>query len=231
MQTRYVLSAGTVALAALTLATASEASVVSANLPAVDVNGEASGYFSDAYSSNGSYYNEQSIAVRITVGASYNINQLTFWGFSENFFQAGLANVAGFQMQIISADFNTVAVDHAWSLDELAVQATGNSGVTGGTEYQFTGELNHILSAGTYWLNIGVVAVDGDGDGWIWTNGMVPTNPLGVAFGNGSGWDPWSSFPDTSGSGSHILFGTVIPGPGALALLAMGVLPRSRRRH
>lgn len=204
--------------------------IVSANLPGVNNAGLATGYFSDAYASDGGYYNGQTVAVSITANASYNLTQLTFWGYSENFFQAGLGNVAGFQVQILSADFNTVVVNHAWSLGELAIQATGNIGDTGGIEYQFAGLLDHELNAGTYWLNIGVVAKEGDDDGWIWTTGMMPNAPIAAAFVDvGGGWGPWNTF-DTSGSGSHILFGQIIPSPGALALLAMGGLVSRRRR-
>jgi hypothetical protein len=213
------------------LASEANAIIVSANLPTVDGQGFATGVYSDAYSSNGNYYYGQSVATQFTAANTYNLSQLTWWGFSENFIQAGLANVAGFQMQILSADLSTVVVNHSWTLAELAVQATGNLGVSGGIEYQFAGGLNDVLAAGNYWLNIGFIAVDGDDDGWAWSNGLNPPSNLAGAFSNqDGGWNPWVE-TETQGSMSHILFGQVIPGPGSLALLAMGALVTGRRRR
>lgn len=212
------------------LASSANAAIVSANLPTVNKNNQATGVFSDAFSSNGSYYAGQSVAVQISSAQDFNLSQLTFWGFSENFIQPGLANVAGFQMQILSADLGTVVVNKSWTLGELAVQSTGNVGITGGYEYQFAGGLNDFLAAGSYWLNIGFIAVDGDDDGWIWSTGMNDPTYTAAVFDNGErGWGDWG-VQDERWSGSHILFGQVIPGPGALALLAgAGLLTRRRR--
>jgi hypothetical protein len=212
------------------LASSANAAIVSANLPTVNGNNQATGVFSDAYSSNGQYFWGQSVAVQFTASQAYTLSQLTFWGFSENFLQAGLANVAGFQMQILSADLSTVVVNQSWTIGQLAVQATGNVGVTGGLEYQFAGGLNAALNAGNYWLNIGFIAVDGQDDGWIWSSGMNPPGFAAAAFDNGDrGWTPWGVTEERF-SGSHILFGQIIPGPGALALLAGAGLMSRRRR-
>jgi hypothetical protein len=220
-----------VATGALALATTANAAIVSANLPTVNGAGFATGYYSDAYSSNGSYYYGQTVATQITAANAFTLTQLTFWGFSENFFQAGLANVAGFQMQILSSDLSTVVVDRSWNLGDLAVQATGNLGNTGGIEYQFAGGLNDYLAAGNYWLNIGVIAVDGNDDGWAWSSGMNAPSTLAGAFSDGDGgWTSWSEL-DTEWSASHLLFGQIIPGPGPFALLALGGVITGRRRR
>lgn len=231
MRTSVFASTLACASGILVLASSSNAAIVSANLPTVNNNNLATGVFSDAYSSNGQQFNGQTVAVQITSSQAYNLSQLTFWGFSENFIQSGLANVAGFQMQIMSTDFNTVVVSKSWTLGELAVQSTGNVGVTGGLEYQFAGGLDGtVLNAGSYWLNIGFIAVDGDDDGWIWSNGMNQSSGVAAAFDNGErGWTPWTQV-DSQFSGSHILFGQIIPGPGALALVGCAGLMARRRR-
>ena len=213
------------------VASAANAAIVSANLPTVNENNQAIGAFSDAYSSNGNYYYGESLASRFTTGQTWNLSQLTFWGFSENYQSSGLANVAGFQLQILSSDFSSVLVNKTWTLGELAVQATGNIGVTGGIEYQLAGGLNNVLGPGTYWLNIGVVMNDPDGDAWVWTSGMNSSGLAGVASSNGDGgWNPWQ-VQETSWAGSHILFGQLVPAPGALALLATAGLAAGRRRR
>lgn len=230
VRTSVFASSAAFASGLLMLASGANAAIVSANLPTVNKDNQATGVFSDAYSSNGSYFAGQSVAVQISSAQDFNLSQLTFWGFSENFIQPGLANVAGFQMQILSADLGTVVVNKSWTLGELAVQATGNVGSTGGYEYQFAGGLNDFLAAGSYWLNIGFIAVDGDDDGWIWSTGMNDPTFTAAVFDNGErGWGDWG-VQDERWSGSHILFGQVIPGPGALALLAgAGLLTRRRR--
>ncbi|MBL9140595.1 MAG: hypothetical protein JNK53_01900 [Phycisphaerae bacterium] len=230
VRTSVFASSIAVASGFLVLASTANAAIVTANLPTVNKDNQATGVFSDAYSSNGQYWYGQSVAVQFTASLEYNLSQLTFWGFSENFIQPGLANVAGFQMQILSADLSTVVVNQSWTLGQLAVQATGNIGVTGGYEYQFAGGLNSALSAGTYWLNIGFIAVDGDDDAWVWSTGMNDPSMAAAAFDNGErGWSPWQVQEERL-SQSHILFGQIIPGPGALALLAgAGLLTRRRR--
>lgn len=226
-----VFASSIVASGLLALASTANAAIVSANLPTVNESNQATGVYSDAYSSNGQYWYGQSIAVQFSASQAYYLSQLTFWGFSENFIQPGLANVAGFQMQILSADLGTVVVNQSWTLGQMAVQSTGNVGVTGGFEYQFAGGLaGDYLAAGNYWLNIGFLAVDGDDDGWAWSTGMNNPGPTAAAFSDGEeGWSDWSEQPE-DWSGSHILFGQVVPGPGALALLlGAGLLTRRRR--
>lgn len=220
-----------ISLGVLGLASAAHGAILTSNLPAVNGAGAAEGIYSDAYSTNGNQFYGQSIATGFSVNNSWNLTQLTFWGFSENFFQAGLGNVAGFQMQILSADFSTVVVNQTWTLAQLAVQATGNIGNTGGIEYQFAGTIAGAITAGSYWLNVGFIANDPNGDGWAWTTGMNAASAVGAAFSDGDGgWTNWA-VNEQQASLSHILFGQIVPAPGALALLMAGGLAGGTRRR
>lgn len=234
MRRSVIASSFLVGAVALALTATSHGVVVSANLPTVNAQGMATGQFSDCYLSNGTYFNGQTIATPFSTSQAYNLTQLTWWGFSENFFQAGLENIAGFQVRILDSTQTNVLVNQVWMLPQLAIQATGNLGTTGGIEYQFAGALNHFLASGSYWLNIGFIAVDGSEDGWLWSDGMNPPGPLGAAYSIGAfqgdaGWSAWNN--ELQGGMSHILFGQAVPGPGALSLLVVGGLMTRRRRR
>lgn len=219
--------------AAFALSSASHAGIISSNLPTLNGQGFGTGQFSDAYSSNGSYANGQTIATPFSLSQGYNLTQLTWWGFSENLYQAGLANIVGFQVRILDSNQSTVMVDQTWTLSQLAVQATGILGTQGGIEFQYAGALNHTLASGDYWLNIGFIASNGAQDGWQWSNGMIPPGLVEASYSAGSfqggpGWTPWNN--RLEGGMSHVLVGNqIVPAPSALMLLAGGLFIRRRR--
>ncbi len=219
---RFVAST---ALAALTVVSASQAALIDSNLPMTNASGQATGYAADAISSGGSYFYSQALAQTFTASQGYNLTQLTFWGSSENFVQPGLANFAGFQAVIYSADFSTVIATKTWTLAQLQVTATGALNPQGGIEYQFAGNLTGGLAAGTYRLSVGAILVNGQDDAFIWSNGEANSGlyySIGANFGTN-----WSA--NDTGSGSFLLFGNV-PSPGALALLGLAGLTGRRRR-
>lgn len=221
---RFVASA---AIAALTVAAASQAALIDSNLPMTNAQGQAEGAFSDAISSGGSYFYGQALAQTVNVSQGYNLSQLTFWGSSENFIQSGLANIVGFQMVIYSADFSSVVVSKTWALGDMQVTPTGALNSDGGIEYQFAGNLTGGIAAGEYRMSVGAILADGEGDAFIWSQGEDASG-LYYSVGAGFGTD-WTPAPEGY-SGSFLLFGNV-PGPGALALLGLAGLSAGRRRR
>jgi len=205
-----------------------------------DPNGRVLGVLSDALASNGTYFNGQTVADNFTVGSGgWNASTLRFWGASEGWFNPDLRNVTGFEINIMSP---LGSVLHNWvvqmSSANLTKSTTGRTNLAGADEYEFNldlvglmGGLN--LAAGTYYLNIGSVNADGQGDGWAWSNSDSGGADL-VAYHNyfdGQGWVPFTEQP-TDLAFQFIGPSNAVPEPFtmALGLGAAGAYVRRRRR-
>jgi hypothetical protein len=215
----------------LAVAASSQAALIASNLPATNSSGLAYGLTSDAISSNGTYFYKQAAAISIMVGQPWSLGQLTFWGSSEAFNSPDLSNFAGFQATIYNSTFTQVVAQRTWTMAQLATIATGNTNTAGGVEYQFAGSLGGITlaSSGVYRISIGALLADPEGDAFVWTAGQTAGG--GFTTGSTGTWgSTWTANSPIQGTGSFMLFGNVVPAPGALAFLAIGAT-RSRRRR
>lgn len=208
----------------------SQAALIASNLPTTNGSGFSYGLTSDAISSAGSYYYHQATAVTVTTASAYALTQLTFWGSSEAFNAPGLSNFSGFQMTIYNSAFTQVVAQKTWTMAQLQSITTGNTNASGGIEYQFAGTMSGIsLAAGTYRVSVGALLVDGQGDAFVWSAGTGTAG--GYNTGNtGTFGTNWTANTTAQGAGSYLLFGNVVPAPGAFALLAMAGVTSRRRR-
>jgi len=93
------------------------------------------------------------------------------------------------------------------------------------------------LAAGTYWLSARVVRPFAGGGQWFWTSSASGSgadalwqNP-GGGFGLGGAPIAWSAIVAGSTAAAFTLEGTLVPAPGALALLGVaGIVARRRAR-
>lgn len=200
---------------------------VSANAAVLWDNGhlDPDGYFSDAYSSGGAYWYAQSVADSFTLGVDSTIENIQFWGSSENFVSPDLDNMPNFEINIFDSSWNLV-YSSSPATGSLTPTITGGVNGLGGNEYEMNFALSQALSAGTYYLNIGAVLTDGGLDAWAWSNGSNDGN-LHLEFFDGFGFNEFAG----AGDAAFVISGTPVPEPATMALLALGAGALAARRR
>jgi len=212
------------------------------------------GLFSDAYGSDGTYFYSASVGQSFTVeeGDAWQFSAVRFWGASEYLESANpigqtalSSNVSAIQVVVLRVNDdpeNTrFPVVHQWTLPIASIVQT----LTGtyvpnifSPVFQLDAQLagDVVLGSGNYIISIGGVLVNGDLSSFAWIDGEEDgTDPEYLAWGTQGGgpgeWGIWS--PQSNGfSGSVEIYGTVIPAPGAIALLAVvGASGLGRRRR
>jgi len=212
------------------------------------------GLFSDAYGSDGTYFYSASAGQSFTVedGDAWQFSAVRFWGASEYLESANpigqtalSSNVSAIQVVVLRVNDdpeNTrFPVVHQWTLPIASIVQT----LTGtyvpnifSPVFQLDAQLagDVVLGSGNYIISIGGVLVNGDLSSFAWIDGEEDgTDPEYLAWGTQGGgpgeWGIWS--PQSNGfSGSVEIYGTVIPAPGAIALLAVvGASGLGRRRR
>jgi len=185
------------------------------------------GYFSDALSTNGSQFWEQTVADDFTVGApGWNVTTIRFWGFSENFLFSNLDNFSDWEVNIMSP-LGTTVVGGIVPKANFTITQLGTS-VAGGPEYMFELASNFNLAAGTYYLNIGSINVSPGDDGWVWSTSSQGDGQIFTNFFDGNGFNP-----DTANQ-PNLAFefeGTAVPEPATMAAIGVGVAAMLRRRR
>lgn len=183
------------------------------------------GYFS--VGGPGQFFTQR-MADDFTIGGGM-VNKLRWWGSSQNFQFADLTNITGFDVAIygdlggIPDASNTIF--HAQPAKAgLTITPTGNLSFVGAIQYQFDLDIAPLnLAGGTYWLSVGGLLVNPNGDTFVWNTSSVGD------FANSSFYYPnsgWIAFDPSDNMAFEI-----IPAPGALALLGMGGLIAGRRRR
>jgi MYXO-CTERM domain-containing protein len=213
-------------LAAATATTVASADLIYENLPTSTL-----GSISESFSSNGSYAFGQSCAQRFSVEDSYNLSSLSWWGSSQNFSGGDLSNFSAFEVVIWNADFSAQVTSFNISLGSITTTPTGLNNFFGSPEYQFSAAINGVLGAGVYNINIGAVMANGQGDEFIWSAGAEQTGRFFTSPSNP--WGTWKELPPgigDDGFGSVRLEGSLVPAPGAIALLGLAGLVGRRRR-
>ena len=227
---------------------------IAQNLPVPAVNDPTSGFnvqdgtFSDALESGGNYFYSQAIGQSFSVGSgqSSTITDIAFWGSSE-YIQSSTpwnqtalsSNIVGMQIAILRTDTGTsdFPIVQSWTIQtgQFSQVLTGN--YTAGTlspVFLLSTVLagNYTLGAGNYMITIGGVLNNPDGDSFAWTDGLadgsLPATQAYATVGDTpTEWGSWIPISDGT-SGAFVLNG--VPGPGAVALLAITGLRGRRRR-
>jgi hypothetical protein len=227
---------------------------IAQNLPVPAVNDPTSGFnvqdgtFSDALQSGGNYFYSQAIGQSFSVGSgqSSTITDIAFWGSSE-YIQSSTpwnqtalsSNIVGMQIAILRTDTGTsdFPIVHSWTIQtgQFSQVLTGNyTAETFSPVFRLSSVLagNYTLGAGNYMITIGGVLNNPDGDSFAWTDGLadgsLPATQAYATVGDiPTEWGTWIAIPDGT-SGAFVLNG--VPGPGAVALLAIAGLRGRRRR-
>jgi hypothetical protein len=227
---------------------------IAQNLPVPAVNDPTSGFnvqdgtFSDALQSGGNYFYSQAIGQSFSVGSgqSSTITDIAFWGSSE-YIQSSTpwnqtalsSNIISVQIAILRTDTGTsdFPIVQSWTIQtgQFSQVLTGN--YTAGTlspVFLLSTVLagNYTLGAGNYMITIGGVLNNPDGDSFAWTDGLadgsLPATQAYATVGDTpTEWGSWIPISDGT-SGAFVLNG--VPGPGAVALLAITGLRGRRRR-
>jgi hypothetical protein len=227
---------------------------IAQNLPVPAVNDPTSGFnvqdgtFSDALESGGNYFYSQAIGQSFSVGSgqSSTITDIAFWGSSE-YIQSSTpwnqtalsSNIVGMQIAILRTDTGTsdFPIVHSWTIQtgQFSQVLTGNyTAETFSPVFRLSSVLagNYTLGAGNYMITIGGVLNNPDGDSFAWTDGLadgsLPATQAYATVGDTpTEWGSWIPISDGT-SGAFVLNG--VPGPGAVALLAIAGLRGRRRR-
>lgn len=210
----------------LLFATSASAEFVVVNNPIVDTMG----FYSDAFSSGGSYTYAQSGAQGFDLEDSYTTSSLTWWGSMNGFNDQGISNVNSFQLVVWSADFSNQVVNTTVSLENVTVSKTGDYSFFGQPVYEFYVPFSYQLSAGSYYMNIGASIEDAAGDQFVWAQGQA-VNDFWFTDDNGQyNWGDWRKLPTFVGNTAGGSFVMTAPTPGAIALLGIAGLMTKRRR-
>ncbi len=203
------------------------AASASANILYSQTTNSLNGYFSDALSTNGSQFYEQTVADDFTVGApGWNVTKIRFWGFSENFIFPDLQNFSDLEVNFMNPLGSTV-VGAIVPLSGFTITPIGTS-VAGGPEYMFELASNFNLAAGTWYLNIGSINISPGDDAWVWSTSSQGDGQIFTNFFDGNGFNP-----DTANQPNLAfeLEGTAVPEPATMAAIGLGVAAMLRRRR
>lgn len=189
------------------------------------------GFYSDAFDSKGGYSYPQSGAQAFSLEDSYTTSSLHWWGSSNGFNGQGITNFQGFQIIVWNSDFSEQVYSTKINMSSITTVATGQENFFGQPEYEFYTSLSFDIDAGNYFMNIGVLLNDANGDQFVWSQGenvegFWQTSP----FGQG-GWGSWHPLPPALiGSTAGGAFVLTAPTPGAIALIGLAGLVCRRRR-
>lgn len=190
-------------------------------------NYQVDSYFSDAESSNGSYFWQQAMADDFTISSDSNVTSINFWGSSENFDGSdNLDNFASFDIVIYDTAFNAVG---SWNIATSALNATpsGEFGTsTGATGYKFTANISQALVAGSYRLHVGAVLNDGFDNAFVWGSADGNGN-IFADFFDGTGFNEYAQDPGLAFQVS----GEPVPEPASLTAVGLGIAALIRRRR
>jgi MYXO-CTERM domain-containing protein len=195
------------------------------------VSTDTNGSISNAYSSGGSYFYATSTGQAFSIEDDVNLDGITFWGSTQNFTGGQLANMAGYEVIIWNTDFGSIAAQWTLSAGDVTAVATGDENIYNGLEFAISGTISGTLAAGSYVMNIGGFQIDPNGDSFVWSTGSIVG---GWWYTQNPTWGTWKEAPlmiSSEPGGAFRLNGTVVPAPGALAVLGLAGLATGRRRR
>lgn len=206
----------------------------SANAEFVVVNNpvqDTVGFYSDSFDSKGNYTYAQSGAQAFSLDDSYTTSTLHWWGSSNGFNGQGISNFQAFQIIVWNSDFTEQVFSTKINMSSITAVATGEENFFGQPEYEFYTPLSFNINEGNYFMNIGVMLNDANGDQFVWSQGenvedFWQTSPFGPG-----GWGSWHPLPpNLIGNTAGGAFVLTAPSPGAIALLALAGITSRRRR-
>lgn len=223
------------------------AAVIFNNPPNVDSSNRVDGTFSDGMASDGLNFYSQAFGQGFQVTQSGSaINSIRIWGSSE--FTQGIPptnqgisdNIKSLEVSIMRVAGTSTNYDRIYNriftvATQVVQTATGvrTPGILTPV-FQLDIDLGEDVAVanGSYILSIGGILLDPDGDSFIWSDGVADgaqaaTQAYLSVGDTAAQWGYWNPV-ETGISGSMVLNG--IPGPGAVALLALTGLRQGRRR-
>jgi len=184
-------------------------------------------YFSDGVA--GQFYNYRA-AEGFTLATDAEIKSIEWWGCSENYQFPDLTNFSDFVVTIFGSPLPSAPL---WSQTfskaatnpvDTGVLSVANSNIF----HQTVDGLSINLSAGSYYLHVGAVAISPGDDGWAWSDTVSvydDAHQQETGFGSGA----WSSATDDLAAK---ISGNPVPEPGTFLAIGVGVaaLAAFRRR-
>jgi PEP-CTERM motif len=183
------------------------------------------GLISDAHPFGTNTINHQSIREEFSVPGGWLLQEVKFWGASENRIHADLTNFRQFAVKVWRTDGQLV-MSLGYTMSALQYVPTGQVGVNGAIGYEFTMSMSQPLQGGDYYINIGSQNHDEAGDGFQWSLG-TPTGGVQRNRYDGLGWQPYGQNVGTA----YRLSGQVVPEPTSMAVLGLGVLAALQKRR
>lgn len=192
------------------------------------------GSFSDADSSNGAYFYSQTVAENFELlmnPLGYVANSVTWYGMSEAFIDGDIGNMLGFEISFFADKaampgtlLGTVSLPTDQCTPTVMYQNSDNPIYSFEASFTNSIDLGH---GGAYWVQIGAVLEDGQGDAFIWATGQP--NDGYVAAKVGTPWSEWMPLVDSSDV-AFVVRGDVVPeSPSVLVVLGCCALPAFRR--
>ena len=189
------------------------------------------GAISNAYSSGGSYLYATSTGQEFSLEDEVTLDSITFWGSGQNLAGGQLSNITGYEIIVWNVGFGSIAAHWTINAADLTAVATGGQNIYNGNEYALSGSIAGSLAAGTYIMNIGGYQANPNGDAFIWSSGSIDG---GWWYTQAPTWGTWIEAPrsiNAEPGGAFRLGGTVVPAPGAIAVLGLAGLGIGRRRR
>ena len=209
-----------------TIAGASHGEFIVVNNPVADTVG----FYSDAFSSKGTYTYAQSGAQAFSLEDSYQTSSLRWWGSMNGFNGQGLQNIECFEVIVWDSSFDSMVVQDTYGLAEMSVIETGEENFFGQPVYEFLLSFSFQIAAGSYYMNIGAQLDDAAGDQFVWSQGE---DVEGFWFTDENGtnkWGDWRPLPNFIGNTAGGAFVMTAPAPGAIAMAGLAGLVGKRRR-
>jgi hypothetical protein len=202
---------------------------------------DAYGAPSDGYTTNGSQFWSNANADNFSVSGTTTLGSIGFWGGSGdgsgNTNSSTIANVQSFDIAIYNSDFSSIVYSESVAASLVTSLATGRTltdifdGYQGGNEYYFTAGATTTLAAGQYWLTIGVVLKDPQGDSFMWT-AATADGKYGENFFDGTGWTVYTDTADPDQDLAFRLYApAAVPEPSSWLVFAPAALLLLKRRR
>lgn len=186
------------------------------------------GSYSDADSSNGAYFYSQTVADNFVLPfdpSGYVATDAQWYGLSEDFIDGDIVNVRGFEVSLFTSQGNlpmTLLVSKSLTKEEA--QPTLVNSNLGNPVYSFSTTFDQAVDLGTggqYWLQVGALLDDGQGDAFVWASGKLDDNYAAAKVG--TPWSDWEELEDSSDV-AFLVGGQVVPEPGQVPAVALGLV-------